>query len=224
MKITELGIKVPKNKIEKLKLEGIETIDDIVRFFPKKYYDFTNPVKINSIRNEMTVSVIGKVIKLVKKPKVTYAKITDGTGYLYIYWFNQQYVSKIIELYQTYIFCGNVKIEPKMNNQKQMIPLFFNKDISKGNRIIPIYKKIKGISDEYMSKLIKKSFEFLKDEDFLLDINKNLFKRFNLIREYEALKKIHFPNNLNDTKKAKKRLIFDNLFIFNFQLKELQKR
>ena len=74
------------------------------------------------------------------------------------------------------------------------------------------------MSDKYLKKIIEDSLKLINTKDYLED---KIKKSFNLISEYDAFKNIHAPQSFENIKDAKKRFIFDDLFVFNFQLKRL---
>lgn len=219
MELELLGI--PKQKINQLVNADIYCIEDLVKYLPRKYYDFRNPVPIKDIKDGDVCAVIGKVDEVKESKNLVYAKITDKNGhYMYAYWFNQKYIMKILQPGTEYIFCGRTKIDTDFYNMKKIFPIMFDKNIHKLKKIIPVYRKVKGMSDEYLEKLIADALKLVNPEDFLED---KIVQQFNLVSEYDAFKNIHRPQSQEDIEKAKERFVFDDLFLFNFQLKNLHK-
>lgn len=219
MDLELLGI--PKNKINQFNNAEIYSIEDLVKYLPRKYYDFRYPYE-NYSNIDMTktepISIIGRISKVVKKEKLIYAYINDKFGNsLTIYWFNQPYIEQKLYQGKEYIFCGKLKDNPDYR-QRQFFPLagLFSSDIDSLKKIIPVYRKIKGMSDEYLLKNIKSALLMVDKDDFL---EEKIIKEFNLISEYEAFQKIHNPKNDKDIRDAKYRFLFDDLFVFNFKLK-----
>lgn len=219
MELELLGI--PKQKINQLRSADIYCIEDLVKYLPRKYYDFRNPVPIKNVKDGDVCAVVGTVGEIKTLNDLVYTKITDKNGhFIYAYWFNQKYVAKKLEPGKEYIFCGRVKIDTDFYNVKKIFPIMFDKDIKKLQRIIPVYRKIKGMSNEYLERLIADALKLVNPEDYLED---KIVKQFNLIGEIDAFKKIHQPQTPEDIEKAQERFIFDDLFLFNFQLKNLNK-
>ena len=220
MELKELGI--PTKKINQLNKKGIFTIIDLIKFLPRNYYDFRVPTQISDIKSDSTepIAIIGTVQDVSKSTKTTTAKIYDGTGTVTITWFSTN-MSKFIHIGKKYIFCGKVFIDTNWYNAKKMNqPIFTSNSIGKYQRILPIYSKIEGMSADYLTDIIDKSLELLNgSEDF---IDENIRRKHNLIDEYSAFKKIHKPKEMNDIKLAKKRFVFDDLFIWKFLLRKEQ--
>lgn len=217
MDLEVLGI--PKAKINQLKNADIYSVEDLVKYIPRKYHDFRSPVSIRNLKDGDICAVIAEIKEIKEFDKVVNVRAEDGTGKIYISFFQQNYVAKILEVGTKYIFCGKVNIDPKYYTKK-MTPICYSKDIYKYKKIIPVYKKIKGMSDEYLENIISTALNIVGSEDFLED---KIVKQFNLISEYEAFKLSHRPRKPEDIEKAKLRFVFDDLFLFNFQLRNLGK-
>lgn len=216
-------LSVPKQKINQLQKVGIENLNDLVKYLPRKYYDFSTPVKIDDCfhRDGEYVSVVGKVFSVEerKKGKLSYAKIVldDGSKYrLNIFFFNQAYVTKFIKSHDTYMFCGKVSYS-QVYRSVTMTPMFYSKNLSLYKRIVPVYRKIKGMDNKYLLDMIENALSLVSDKDYLED---SVRSEFGLMDEYEAFKTFHRPPSLKSIEKAKDRFVFDDLFAFNFKLKK----
>lgn len=218
-------LNIPNAKIKQLENKGIYSMIDLLKYVPTKYYDFREITKIKDvpIKEKEMCAFIGKVIEknIYGNGKVLVVKIKDDTGTMMLTWFNKtNIINRIIQVNQEYIFCGQPYMDKNYHNVKKMSPILFNINKTKYQKLIPVYKKIKGMSDDYLKELIGKALFFTeKYEDF---ISEDILNDFNLIGEYEAFKKIHNPKTNDDIVAAKNRFIFDDLFIWNFILKSQQ--
>lgn len=206
-------------KINILKKQNIHTIEDLARTLPRKYYDFRNVTKIKDVKHEEIVAVVANVLSVTEKNGMVRAKVTDGTGNLHITWFNQARVYHLLKNGGSFIFCGKIKIVEDYHNLKTMEILFFDSNISNLKKILPVYKKMDGLSEYAFKSLIKQSLALLPKKDYLDNTVKNAF---GLIDSYEALKIVHNPKDNKELESARKRMIFDDLFQFNFKLKQKQ--
>ena len=211
-------LEIPKAKINQFNKKGIFDIDDLVQYFPRKYYDFRNITPINKLVDGDMVAVVGKVTEINASEKCVRIKVKDSSNYtLTIVWFNQTFVRKMLRIEETYIFCG--KIQTNMYRMLQMIaPICFGTEIEKYQKIMPVYSKIKGMSDDYLVKTIETALA-LADKTEFLDFE--IMKNFNLVRKAKALRELHQPTSSENFKAAKKRIVFDDLFTFCLQLKSL---
>lgn len=219
MELELLGI--PKQKINQLMNADIYCIEDLIKYLPRKYYDFRNPIPIKDIKDGDVCAIVGTVGEIKESNNLVYTKVTDSNGHFcYAYWFNQKYIAKILKEGQEYIFCGRTKIDEDFYNMKKIFPIMFDMNINKLKKIIPVYRKIKGMSDEYLEKLISDALKLVNSEDYL---ENKIVKQFGLLSEFDAFKIIHKPHTTEDIERAKERFVFDDLFLFNFQLKNLHK-
>lgn len=237
-------LELPTKKIEQFNDAGVYTIKDMVDYAPKKYIDFSKIVKIadipNLIKDEkqkiekrgesadnvgVFCSIIIKVENIDNRPKKKYLSVWghDGSGKgIKITWFNQNYLSR--EIYQSvsFIFCGKVTISSYNGNEyiEMVNPMFFgcNEKVEELQRIVPVYKKIKGMSDQYLINTIQSALKHIPD-DYL---EEDLRNKYNFIPQKEAYINIHGPKDAKQYKDAKNRLIFDDMFMFNFHLKNMQ--
>lgn len=215
MDISALGIN--KGKIRQFNNKEIFTVEDLINFLPKKYYDFRNTTKIRDIKNGEFVSVIGKVEEIKDEKNYIRIKVVDNSGVnLFVVWFNQKYILRFIEVGETYNFCGKVDISEEYYSKNMVNPFCFNKDLNKYKKIVPVYSKIQGMSDEYLLKSLNTALSLIDKAEFL---DTETINKFNLCSKKDFIKGIHQPNNMNDIDVAKKRILFNDLFYFAMQLR-----
>lgn len=218
MRLDALGI--PKNKIEQFNSKGIYTIEDLAYYFPRKYYDFRKIISIRDIQDGEVVAVVGKIVEIKsQKKKYVRAKVLDGSGrYLYVTWFHQPYIARQLKVGEQYIFCGKVQVDPQYNS-RQMIPMFFSQDIGKYKKIVPVYSKIRGMSDEYLHQSIQSALVLFGNQEKL---EQKVLNDFELMKLHKALRAIHHPVDEMELRKAQERFVFDELFEYAMQIHEIE--
>lgn len=218
MRLDALGI--PKNKIDQFGSKGIYTVEDLAYYFPRKYYDFRKIIPIRDIQDGEVVAVVGKVEEIKsQEKKYVRAKVSDGSGrYLYVTWFHQPYIARQLKVGEQYIFCGKVQVDPQYNS-RQMTPMFFSQDIGKYKRIVPVYSKIQGMSDEYLNQSIQSALVLLGNREKL---EQKVLNDFALVKLPKALRAIHQPFDEMELKKAQERFVFDELFEYAMQMHEIE--
>lgn len=206
-------------KLKQFNKANIFTINDLIHYFPKKYMDFRNPKTIMEVRDKDLCSVRGFVRTVKASGKMIYAMCSDvnGTSFM-VCWFNQDYIVRLIHTNTYYNFCGTIRVTK--NGFVQLMPQYWDCEPTKLNVLMPVYKKIPGMSQTYLSDTIEKAFKYVSNTDYL---TKDIVEKFNLLSEYNCLKKLHFPDNNIDVQLAEKRQVFDELFKFNFILKNKMK-
>lgn len=215
MDISTLGIN--KGKVKQFNSKGINSIEDLINFLPRKYYDFRNETKIRYVEDGQITSIVAKVTEINSGEHHVRIKVVDDSNwFMYITWFNQKYILKMLEEGKTYIFCGKVSIDETYKSRQMLNPMYFSEDISKYKKIIPIYSKIQGMSDEYLMRSINTALN-LVDKSEYLDVS--ILDKFNLYSRKDTINAIHQPDNLDDVEMAKDRILFDDLFYFSTQLR-----
>lgn len=218
-------------KVKQFMDKGIYTVDDLLKWLPRKYFDFRNPRLLRDAPEDDVCAVIVQVRNIYVKQMrsglpMSIIKAVDQTGTpVDIFYFNTSYVADQLDKFETYIFCGKVEkeivggqIKYKMTN-----PPRFSKDISSATKIVPVYKSIKGMSAEYFQKIVEQGLAVVNKDDYL---EPSIVNKFNLMTRRESLTEIHRPKTFEGIKKAQDRYLFDDLFYFNFNLyhQEQQKK
>jgi len=213
-------LSMPTRKRNQFEAKGILTIEDLLRYVPTKYHDFTTPTYIDEVENNDMCAIIAKIEKIEDKKTFIKATVKDGKGSSFsIMWFHAPYVKRMIKVGRVYIFCGKVsEFEPFPGRvYKSIISPLFSEDFSKYQKIFPVYRKIKGMSDDYLKEKIFEALACNSKEEYLeLDIVNN----FDLMKNYEMERAIHYPKTMEEAEKAKNRIIFDELFKFALIMNE----
>jgi len=214
-KIEELDIKgIGEKTIKSLKNLGIQTIMDLLTYYPRTYEDRSNIKKIGDIRSEEYVVVIGKIIsvenrKTRTRKTMTVARISDGTGMLDLVWFQMPYLKKTLDVGEEYIFIGNVK---RGYNFQISSPEYrkYNGNLSK--EVKPIYSMNRGITQNTIKKTIKvaikKYLPYVEE-----NIPQEILEKYKLIGRKEAILKIHMAKNMKEVEEAKSRFAIEELLI-----------
>ena len=209
-------LNITDKKIKQFEKNGIFTVQDLVNYFPKKYYDFRESKLVREVVDRELCSIIGKITSVKQTQKMVYAMCEDKERRSFmVCWFHQPYIFKTIYEGQIYNFCGNVKVQN--GNFVQMYPLYWDKDIGKLANLIPVYKKIPGMSSDYLSTTMSKALKVITNTDYL---NEDIIDEFNLLSEYDTYFYMHKPKSDVDIEIAQRRKVFDSLFKFNFILKD----
>ncbi len=206
---------------------GIGIVEDLLYHFPFRYEDFSKVISISEAREGETVTVNGVMEKIDNiytrnGKRITRAKISDHTGFLDVYWFNQHYLKNYFKPGQNYTFSGKVG---KFSNKLSFVsPEYEPVNGAKLNtgRLVAVYPETVGITSKWLRNKINDVFSFLNFENSLRDyLPEKIILKENLWDLKTSLKQIHFPDSLKDAEKAKNRLAFDELF---FELLNVETR
>ncbi len=219
---------VGPKKAQFLKSIGIETVKDILFFFPRSYLDRTSVTDIAKLSPNSYVTIIGRVKshgKLYGRKKRYEVILQDDTGAITLTWFHGiRYWEKLFKKDQIFACSGFVgsyfgiqMVHPDMERLEDES----DKMIHAG-RIIPVYPQTAelskaGLNSKMMRRITTFIFENLSDEihDFL---PAEVIKSTNLLALNQALKTIHYPQNREEIERSRKRLAFDELLNFQFMV------
>lgn len=218
-KLEELPSKyiTPKQVIS-LKSLGIETIYDLIYYFPRAYDNRSNIKSIGELTFNEYVVVKANVMSVLNMPnrsgkKIVKAMITDGTGIMEVLWFGMPYISKSLKVGEEYIFIGQTKKSNLFQFINPEYKLYKGQEKETSEEILPIYSSNKSITQNNLRKIIKKFLtNFLKyfEENIpndLVEGYKEIFKRT------EAIKNIHFPESVQAIEAANLRFATEELLI-----------
>ncbi len=207
--------------LEKL---GIFSIGALLRYYPKRYEDWNTLTKIADAEINETVCIKANVIDRVSEVKINGGKIltkttiSDYSGYLPIVFFNNKYVKNSLSENEEYLFFGKVTRD-KFGNRTLNAPRF--EKAGEKQRLRPIYKASGTLNSKGIEKLVETALKEIKGNVKEV-LPQSLISKYKLLSLEEALKNIHFPENEEMLRQAKRRLIFEELLIL--QLGLLSKR
>lgn len=211
-----LSLDIPKGKANQFRDKGIETVEALVNFIPRAYYDFRTVTPIRNLNDGEMASVVGKVIEIKRGDKYFRVKVSDASNkVLYITFFNQPFVERIFFEENIYNFCGKVELNKEYHILQMTNPMYYSQDLEKYKRIIPIYSKIQGMSDDYLMRSINTALAIVDKSEYL---QPSLLDKYNLFNKKDTVKGIHQPEDLSEVELAKNRLLFDDLFLFASQI------
>ncbi|MCS6937222.1 MAG: ATP-dependent DNA helicase RecG [Candidatus Bipolaricaulota bacterium] len=196
---------------------GIETIEDLLMYFPRKIEDRSVKKKIAQLRHGDRVTVQGRVravdlIKPRKNLEIVKAAIQDNTGILYAVWFNQPWLKNQLVQGELISLYGTVE---STHGQLQMnSPVWepATKNFLTG-RLVPVYPATEGLSPQMLSRLIRTNLS-LYGPSLKELIPEEIRQRQQLLPRAQAFEKLHFPKNLEEYQQAHRTLAFEELLIF----------
>ncbi len=218
---------------------GIYTLYDLLNYFPRNYIDMTRPTPICSLVSGESAVVVGKVCSPVTEKRVrgdmliyTFSvtdadpKIDDGhpsrTDTVRVTLFNRKFLAASIKEGQELTLIGKA------------MGLGFFKEISsptiftgKQDGLRPQYPLTKDITQQMIYAPVKTLFDTGKSlisQVIPENLPSEIIEKFGLISRTDAYEKIHFPSNWNDVLQARKRLGFEELFIFRLGLSVLKRK
>lgn len=208
---------ITTKQLSNLKSLGINTIYDLIYYFPRAYDDRTNIKKIGELKfNEYVVlkaTVMSAVNLTVRSgKKIVKAMVTDGTGIMEILWFGMPYIKKSLKIGEEYLFIGQTKKSAVFQLINPEYKLFSGQQKVSENEILPIYSSNKNITQNSLRKLVEKFLvNFLNY--FEENIPDELIKEYKIMERKSAIKNIHYPVSMKEIEEAKRRFAIEELLI-----------
>ncbi len=208
------------NRAKQLKGLGIETLYDLIAYFPRTYEDRTRILPICQLEAEQPACFRAWVIRnpqtahIRKGLSLTKLTVADNTGRLNLTYFNQPYVADQLHYGEEYYFYGTV-VGDYIGYQMQN-PTYesVNQPGVATRRIMPVYALTAGISNKLLSRCIHQALDAcLADLPELLP--SSVRAAYGLCGVREAYAGIHEPESFEALDQARKRLVFEEFFLFS---------
>jgi ATP-dependent DNA helicase RecG len=208
---------------------GIETVRDLLYYFPRTHSDRSSPKPIASLIDGEYATVKG-IIKdrnvIRPRPGLDIIRLTiaDGTGTVIANWYNQSYLQEYLKKETPLALSGTIEKKFKKTEIKNFAYeiLEEGKEVLNMLRIVPIYNLTEGLNQKYLRTIMKRvldDYTSLVSEPLPLSIR----KRNKLIKLTQAINSIHFPTTGRDSQEARRRLVFDEFFFLQLGI-ALRKR
>jgi ATP-dependent DNA helicase RecG len=205
-----------------LRRAEIETVEDLLYYFPRRYLDRSNLIPIGRLKPDEFATVIGRVYSvetLAGRRKRLIVLVGDGTGFLTCVWFQAlQYLKKAFKTGETVAFSGKVT----HYRGPQMVHPEYDKisdegetDLTHTGGIIPLYPSTEGLKrggfdSRGFRRIIHQVIHKLPPVEETLPVE--LLRRQSLMSLGEALHHMHYPADWQHLRQAQNRLKFEELF------------
>ncbi len=202
---------------------GIFTVKDLLYHFPRRYEDRTRLSPAGACASGETTTVRGTVLAAQDlKPRrgltITKLAVHDGFGVFYAVWFNQPYIKKTLAPGKTVYITGKVdKGYGATQVTVEDYEVDDGSDSLSAGRLVPVYPLTEQLNQRQLRVMVKTALEGLNNQ-LLEFLPAEIIKKFNLPRLEKALPQIHFPGQEKEAVNARKRFIFEELFLFQLVL------
>lgn len=206
---------------------GITTAEELLRYYPRTYDIYEEPVEIASAEEDKTVSIrvtiaTGIYINQVRNLQVLTTTVADASGRLPVAWFNAPYLRGTLKKGSVFILRGKItrkKGRPQMEHPEIFTPAAYEEII---HSMQPVYGLTKGLSNKMITKLVHQILdtrplhgEYLPEE---------IRERYQLADANYAIRTVHFPKNMQELLTARKRLVFDEFLLFVLAIQLLKEK
>lgn len=220
---------VGERRAQMLSKLGIHTVGDLLGYYPRGYEDRSQMKPICALTGGDTVCFQGQLyaplrhsVTANRRMTLQSAVITDGTGKILLRWFNQPWLKEQLVPGKVYLFFGTVT--EGRGGWEVVNPLADDADNPRfTGRIMPIYPLTAGLTQKTLQTLIASCLEMAEDsiEETLSD---TLLERYDLCSRREAVRHIHLPDSAEHFRRARRRLVFEELLFLRLGMRLMKGR
>jgi ATP-dependent DNA helicase RecG len=198
---------------KKLATLGIETIEQLLDYLPRRYDDYSIITPIAKLQpGVVTVEAeikqaVGRYVR--RGMHITEAVASDETGSVRLVWFNQPYRAGGLKTGERYFISGEFGFKrQRMSLQNPSVELASDFPINTA-RIVPVYRETKGLKSHQIRKLIRACSSLVTTLPETLPLW--MLKKHKLMAYAEAVMTMHFPSTADKLVEAKRRLGFEEV-------------
>ena len=206
---------------------GIYDTDDLLHYYPRNYDEYETPVDIVELK-EGTVQAVsaavcsGVYVNSVKGRQIISVNIADQSGKFPVVWFNLPYLKKTLRKGSWFVFRGRIvrkqgKLE--MEHPEIFTPSAYEEIL---HHLQPVYGLTAGLSNKTVVKMITQLLESVPMQSEYLP--EEFRERYELADINYALRTIHFPPNKEELLVSRKRLVFDEFFLFILSVRKMKEK
>lgn len=203
---------------------NIYTVQELLCHFPRDYEIFGPPVKIAEAPLSVPVTLELTISGSFKWKKVRQLTIgtgigSDSTGKVAITYYNTPYLKNVLKSGGVYLFRGKLKKERDRLLLDQPKIFSYDEYSKKTGSLQPCYPLTAGLTNQAVIKAMNQAVLLTKEEEYLPDW---ILKEYDLISREQAFCDIHFPKDYESMLAARKRLSFDEFFLFLLSLRKIK--
>lgn len=205
---------------------GIYTIGDLIRYFPRGYDVYEEPVPISELEEGKTMTVTGSIYGKIQvggspKMQITTVYLKDISGTLKVIWFRMPFLRNTLAKAGTITLRGRVirKKEGLVMEHPEVFCPASKYDL-KQDTLQPIYPLVTGLTNHAVMKAVRQVLEECDVGEGILP--KDMVREYQLSDYRRAIYGIHFPKDKEEFYHARKRLVFEEFMLFILSLRMLK--
>ena len=205
---------------------GIYTVGDLIRYFPRGYDVYEEPVPISELEEGKTMTVTGSVYGRIQvggspKMQITTVYLKDITGTLKVIWFRMPFLRNTLAKAGVITLRGRVirKREGLVMEHPEVFCPASKYDL-KQDTLQPVYPLVTGLTNHAVMKAVRQVLEDCDVGEGILP--KDITREYQLSDYRQAIYGIHFPKDKEEFYHARKRLVFEEFMLFILSLRMLK--
>ncbi len=205
---------------------GIYTIEDLLRHYPRTYEDWSKAIALSQAMPNEPCCVRGYVVTTVAEHRVRKGmtlyrfRVSDGRDTVQVTLFNNRYAAARVKYGEEILLYGTVTAQGR--RYEMTSPLI--EAATTGARIRPIYRQTEGLTARMIETNVNEALEWVSAATLPDPLPADVRERQQLCDLAQALRDIHFPENGAAAARARRRLMFEELFILQVGMLRIKGR
>ena len=198
---------------------NIFTLEDLICHFPRGYEDRTKLVTIEKLEPDVPACFKAMVMNAPRTAHIrkgldlTKVTVADHTGRLTLTFFNQKFTAEQLQYGKEYIFYGAVSGDFIGYNMTSPVFESLEAPSVTTRRILPVYPLTAGLSNASVLKAVRQALQICDPPKEI--IPEAVRREYGILSADRAYQAIHEPASMEDAEMAKRRLIFEEFFVFS---------
>ena len=202
---------------------GVSTVGDLLRLYPSRHSDYSNVRKVAQLTpgdDQTAILTVWEAREtMLGRQRSAQATLGDDTGIVRATWFNQPWIAKTLRRNSKVALSGKIGVYRGglvfQNPEHEIVGE--DDDPAHAGRLVPVYPSTKGLHQRTLRNLARRSLDACLDqvEEFLPD---DVLHRAGLIGLRTAIEQMHYPDDFEMQRRARRRLAFDEMFLFQLSV------
>ena len=203
----------------------ITATEDLLCYYPRDYEQFQAPLTIAEAEVGEKTAIRGVItgnmaVKHVRSLQILNFTVQDATGTVQMTFFNMPYLKSTLKKGVFHIFRGTLQKQGNRLIMEQPAVYKLEEYEKLAGRLLPKYVLTKGLSNQAVTKAVNQAFALHRSsEEFLPD---SIAVRYQFMPHFEAMYEMHFPTDKERLVEARKRLVFEEFFLFILMLRRMK--
>lgn len=203
----------------------IRTAQDLLHYYPRDYEQYKPCVSIENAAAGEMVSIRGTItgtmtVKHIRNLSILNFVVQDTTGTVAMTYFNMPYLKNSLKKGTYYIFRGLLQQKGSKYVMEQAQIYKPDEYQQMTDCMLPKYMLTKGLSNNAITKAVRQAFAVCPEQEEFLP--PKLLSKYHFMARPEAVYQMHFPENKEKLIEARKRLVFDEFFLFILMLRRMK--
>lgn len=205
---------------------GVNTIEDLIRYYPRGYDIFEDPVPISQLEEGKTSAVTGAVFGRIQvsgnqRLQITTLYLKDLTGTLKVIWFRMPFLRNTLGKGGPITLRGRV-VRKREGLVMEHPEIYYPsaKYEEKRHSMQPVYSLTAGLTNNAVIKAVKQALDCVSEKMNILP--RKVEEKYGFPPYVQAVQTMHFPENKESFIRARERFAFEEFLIFILSLRRMK--